>query len=386
MSASPVTALPEVAPRPTQRSVNLAIHTAKEWSHIEPQWRALADSSPYRTFYLSADWTGAWLETFGELLQPEILLFEERGACVGACLLIHNREKRGPFHVSRLYLNTAQSNAAERPMMEFNSVLCRAGWELKIADSLGAHLQALDWNEFVIEGMRSGPILDYLQTRALPHLAARVSVVPSYYVDLERLRRSNTPYEKSLSSNTREQLRRGLRRYSSIGPIEVEVACDFSRATDLFEEMRQMHQSTWTERGQVGALDPQLEFHRTLMKRAFANGGIHLLRVSAGGQTLGVLYNFIQDRKVYFFQSGFNYKVAPELQPGLVTHACAIYHYLEAGYDDYDFLAGDARYKRSLAKDFRNLAWIVFARPSVKLTFIDFLRAVRRRMRFRPGN
>ena len=97
--------------------------------------------------------------------------------------------------------------------------------------------------------------------------------MPSYYVNLEQLRQSGASYESSLSSNTREQLRRSVRRYVTIGEVRVEVATELFRAEQLFDEMCGMHQSRWQKKGETGAFGPgrRLEFHRTLIRRAFEN-------------------------------------------------------------------------------------------------------------------
>ena len=266
--------------------------------------------------------------------------------------------------------------------MEFNGVLCREGWEDKVAEALGAHLRALDWDEFAIAGISPGPMLTSLQSRSFPELHAEISLRPSFYVDLDRLRQSNIEYEKSLSPNTREQLRRSLRLYAESGELRIEVAPDLAIAEKFFAEMCSMHQSTWMERGETGAFTPgrRLEFHRALIQRAFPAGCIQMVRVSAGGEAIGNLYNFVRNGKVYFFQSGFHYKQDKRLKPGLVTHALAIRYCLQAGFRDYDFLAGNAQYKRSLAKDCRQLAWVIFSRRRVKLVIIDKLRAVKHRL------
>ena len=44
---------------------------------------------------------------------------------------------------------------------------------------------------------------------------------------------------------------------------------------------------------------------------------------------------------------------------GMLTHALAIEHYRQRAMREYDFLAGDARYKRSLANSSRDLHWTV---------------------------
>ena len=63
--------------------------------------------------------------------------------------------------------------------------------------------------------------------------------------------------------------------------------------------------------------------------------------------------------KVFFFQSGFDYELDPARSPGMLTHALAIEHYRGRAMQEYDFLAGDARYKRSLANRCRDLHWAV---------------------------
>ena len=369
--------------RQTKR-VKVSACPARDWLKVAPVWVKLADSSPDSSFFLSAEWISTWLETYGNTLQTEILVFEDEGGeAVGACLLVRSLERRGPFWVRRIYLNTGGGNPADRPMMEFNNLLCGAGWEAEIAEAIGVHLRSLPWDEFAIEGICQGPALTWLQATSVPQRPASIVLRPSFYVDLARLRQSRASYESSLSPNTREQLRRSLRLYSSVGEIRVEVAQELSRAEELLEEMCGMHQSRWKGRGEPGAFASAtcLAFHRLLIRRAFAQGAIQILRASAGEETIGILYNFVHKGKVSFYQSGLNYTKDKHLKPGLVTHACAIQECLALGFDDYDFLAGDARYKRSLAKDSRHLAWVVFARSSLKLALIEFLRAVKRKVR-----
>jgi len=349
---------------------------------VAPLWSELWRSSPYCSVYLSPHWIAAWLETFAALLPVEILVFEEGAAAVGACLLVSSSERRGPFRIRRIYLNTGGGPPADRSMMEFNNLLCRAGFEQKIARALGAHLRSRKWEEFAIEGICPGPILSWLQTDLSSEFPASITTRPSFYVDLNRLRRSGLPYESWLSPNTREQLRRSLRLYQKLGAVRAEAARDLPAAEEFFAEMCRMHQSTWKRRGEAGAFASarKLAFHRTLIRNAFVEGAIQLVRVTAGEEIIGILYNFVQKDKVYFYQSGFHYRPDKRLKPGLVTHVCAIQLCLEAGYEDYDFLAGEARYKKSLAKDSRPLAWVVFSRPRIKLVLIELLRTVKARI------
>ena len=275
--------------------VTISVYSLKDWPRVEPLWGKLADSSPYSSFHLSAEWIGSWLDIFGELLQSQILIFEDQGVAVGACLLVKSNQRQGPFRVRRIYLNTGGEDPADRGTAEFNDLLCLPGYEQAIAKALGAHLSALEWDEFAVDGMCPGPILSKLQSDCFPGLLLTSIVRPSFHVNLDHLRQSGIPYERSLSPNTRQQLRRSLRFYSHLGSVRTEVAQDIARVEEFFDEMIQLHNLTWKGRGEPGAFAStrRLAFHRSLIRRAFARGCIQMLRVTTGNETIGVLYTIL---------------------------------------------------------------------------------------------
>jgi len=68
---------------------------------------------------------------------------------------------------------------------------------------------------------------------------------------------------------------------------------------------------------------------------------------------------FVHDGWVAAYQSGFDFGPdADRLRPGLICHLMAIQHYRRAGMRRYDFLGGEARYKRSLANAEIPLVWL----------------------------
>lgn len=328
----------------------------------------------------------AWLDVFAASVPFQLLRFDEQGSTVAVCLLTCMLESRRPFRLLRIYLNSGGEPIPERTLMEFNNILCLPGKEEAVAEALGNHLHTMVWDEFAIGGICPGAVLTSLQTKGLPGIPANVNLRSTFFVDLDALRTAGQSYLESLSANTRSQIRRSLKQYADGGTIKTDIAADLATAEMFFEEMCRMHQDAWTSRGEPGAFAPgrRLEFHRKLIRTAYAKGSVHLLRVTAGDQTIGVLYNFVRNGKVSFFQSGFNYACNRRLKPGLVTHACAIQHYLDHGFRQYDFLVGDARYKESLAKNSASLAWVVFSRPTFKTLLIESLRVMKRRMKRNP--
>ena len=155
-------------------------------------------------------------------------------------------------------------------------------------------------------------------------------------------------FMSSLSRNSRQQLRRSMRAYECKGPLTVEVARDTQSALTFFSQMRALHVSSWTRRENRHAFsNPFFEtFHRSLIRHGVANGTVDLLRVSAGDQAIGYLYNFRHDGTVSSYQSGFD-DVDRRLRPGYVCHALAIAHYAAAGMSSYDFLGGTNQLKQS---------------------------------------
>src|SRR5438309_9045451 len=87
---------------PAKAPLDISVYSADQWPDIARVWTELANISPYSSFYLSTEWTAAWLETFGKALKPELLVFKEAGQPMGACLLISIVERRGPFRVVRI--------------------------------------------------------------------------------------------------------------------------------------------------------------------------------------------------------------------------------------------------------------------------------------------
>jgi CelD/BcsL family acetyltransferase involved in cellulose biosynthesis len=379
---------PVLAPsRDTSRAgcqIRTERYTPERWARVADDWARIFAVSAQASFFLHPDWVQTWLEVFASTVDPLMVTIENGGDPAGICLLARGVDWQGPFPVRRLYLNTAGEPQTECVCSEFNGLLCRPGWERAVANALAGYLQGEGWEEFVVRGVTEEAAGGIEPIFAGCECLAQWST--DYYVDLETLRSRGGAYVDGLSRNTRAQVKRAMRLYQEAGPILVTVAESPAEVGDLFRELVRLHQETWTSRGEPGAFGAARvrEFHERLIARAAPRGAVQLLRVSAGGATIGVLYQFLDNGRVYFYQSGLNYTGDNRYKPGLVTHAAAIEYWRTRGLGEYHFLAGedfDVRYKRSLATDARTLGWLTFQRRSLKLRAIARLRRVKRRLR-----
>jgi CelD/BcsL family acetyltransferase involved in cellulose biosynthesis len=336
------------------RPSDLAV-VAERWQSLE----ARADPS----FFQSWSWVGCLAEE--RFPDPVLLAAEEDGRTIA--LALFNRTRR-LFVPEALHLAESGGGALDSVFVEHNGPLIESGRE----DVLPAVLRSAVGAAVAAEGRarRRRLVLSGVDETLL--LAARAAIAgggytcllrtrPAPFVDLAGLRRAGVGFLQNLSANTRYQLRRSARRYARLGPLAIQRPATLAEAWSFLDGLAALHQATWRRRGLPGmfASPDFLRFHRTLLARTLPRGEVDLLRMTAGSQTFGYLYNFRFRGRVLTYQSGFDYAAA-ELheKPGMTCHHMAIEACAAEGIDCYDFLAGADRYKTSLATGSVPLHWL----------------------------
>jgi CelD/BcsL family acetyltransferase involved in cellulose biosynthesis len=125
--------------------------------------------------------------------------------------------------------------------------------------------------------------------------------------------------------------------------------------------MADLHQVVWEGRGKPGSFASPFfrRFHHGLIEAGFSRREVTVMKISSGGTAIGFLYNFIWRGWMSAYQSGFAYRSdETKAKPGLTCHFAAVRDALHQGLDGYDFLAGDDRYKRSLADRSHPQYWL----------------------------
>jgi len=321
---------------------------ARAWLDLE----ARADGS----FFQSWAWTGCLVE---ERFAEPWLLTARRGDRIVA-LALFNRAPRAGLGRRALLLGESGVAAQDSIFIEHNGLLVdrteptglRAHCWAALSAAGEAGLRRATW---VLSGVPAA-IRDELPGNRIERILARR---PAPRRDLAR--DGDGAVLDGLSPNTRQQLRRSLRGWEAIGPLRLEAADGADQAGPFLAGLVDLHQRYWTGRGKPGAFaEPFFErFHRALIRRAAPDQRLDLIRVSAGERVAGYLYNLVHRDWVAAYQSGFDFgEDSDKLRPGLVCHLLAIEHYRAAGMRLYDFLGGEARYKRSFANDEAELLWL----------------------------
>ncbi len=320
----------------------------RSFAALGADWEALEQEAPAASVFQGWGWVGCLAE---ERYPDPVLLraIDTDGRLRG--LALFNRRAGG------LHLAESGDAVLDAPFIEHNAPLVAEGPDAAAATR--ALLQAA-WavrgtRRLVLSGAApavvdaAGGMPWRLQARAAPA------------VDLATL-----PAEgllPTLSANARYQIRRSHRTLEALGggPLRLETAAIEAEALTWFDAMLALHGETWRRRGMPGAFADTavLRFHRALIPRLLARGELAMQRVTAGaGLVVGTLYNLRRNGRVFAYQSGLRQPEDPAKQkPGLTCHALAIDAARAAGDRIYDFLAGDARYKRSLANTEATLLW-----------------------------
>jgi CelD/BcsL family acetyltransferase involved in cellulose biosynthesis len=346
----------------------------REWSAFASTWERLYTSNPQASFFLSREWVDTWLATFGESLNPDLITFSADGEVVGCCLIVWRTQWVRGALLRRVFLNCSGEDTADSTCIEYNTILSLPEYADQVTRELGRVLRSKYWDELNLNGVAADSPLSSL---AASLGKCEISAQPSHLVDLSQVRDSVGGYDSVLSPNTRKQLRRGMRQYEQTsGPCTLRLAATLDEAMQIFARLIDLHQKAWQARGRPGvfASGKFTGFHTRMIESQFAPGQILMAEVCSGSEVIGALYGFFHRGRVYLYQSGFLYAADSRLKPGLITHYLAILHCLKDPLlREYDLLAGDSQFKRSLETGSRPLQWIVVRRMTLSsLLFVGF--------------
>ncbi|MEZ5835475.1 MAG: GNAT family N-acetyltransferase [Geminicoccaceae bacterium] len=328
--------------------------------------------------FLGEPWLGTWLATSGST--PGLLCCRDGDELRAAGFLAASRQRRlgGLVRSRRWNLNTSGDPAIDTVFLEYNGLI---GQSADDPDPLLEALEYLDgqpgWDELHLHGLQAN-VAEALQRRW--RRSRVVWEAPTYRIDLDELRRDGRDLLSRLSRNSRQQVRRAMKLYEERGPLSVRIAADSRESLAFFDDMKRLHIGTWSARGHdKGAFGQSYfeTFHRHMITRHPGDHRVEMMAITAGNEPVGYLYNFVAGGHVHNYQCGFADEKDNRLKPGLVSHVMAIGHHMRNGAGIYDLLAGDQRYKSSLASPGPSLQSLVIWRARPGLVLEDLLRRAR---------
>jgi CelD/BcsL family acetyltransferase involved in cellulose biosynthesis len=364
-------------------AIEVVVEPLTDPAALAVQWREL-EGRAEAPFFLSWYWIGTWLRMVDVPVFVVTAYLDDRR--VGLALLAHRVVLRHHvLKVSTFFLHQSGDEAEDVITIEFNDVLAERGREDAVRTAVLAALVDRDrvggyrHDALIWRGAVGG------LTTTLDALGLRwryLDSTTSAYVDLAGIRASGRSYAAHLRPNTRHQVRRAAALYEQRGPLVLERAASMPEALAFFRAAGALHQRRWRERGKPGAFGHPfyVGFHERLITAGVAAGVVELVRLRAGDDVVGYLYNFVYRGRVYFYFSGLRFEEDNRLKPGLVTHARCIEDHLAHGAEVYDFMGGAERYKLNLGRPGPDIVGLVVERPRPQLRLEAALRRAKHRL------
>lgn len=329
---------------------------------LESHWREL-ESRADVSFFVSWHWIGAWLALICPPRIARLASVYQNGRRVALGVFTVRRRwfGLGPMH---LRLHEVGDKLLDSLTIEYNGLLCERGHEREALAAVARHLTRADsrWLTFYLPGIDVDRVpFDRIRSDAID---IRMRKRATHYVDLATLRESGGDYVSTvLSSKARSAVRRTARKMESqFGEVSLTVAGTQEEKLAFFQAMMQLHEAHWSdERDEHGAFsDPRIRrFHESLIADSAEGEGAQLVRLDAGGQAIGYVYNLVWRGVVYFYQAGIDYPHFGDCgSPGLLLLTRVIERALGDGHARFELMAGDAEYKRTLGMAEGKMIWL----------------------------
>jgi CelD/BcsL family acetyltransferase involved in cellulose biosynthesis len=369
------------------------IREAQRLHALVPEWRQLASQAARDELSLSPVWLLPWWRVFGAVAGRElrVVTLREGGRLVGLAPLCTWRAPLAPLvRVRRLEPMGTGEDEADEVCSEYTGFLAARGAQGLVADAFADALAAgalgpvdeVLWPALATDGDAGGQVLRSLHRAGLqvertvmpgaPHIP-----LPARWDD----------YLAALSQDKRYVLRRALREFDawSGGHHQVHRAETPPEVDEGLRLLRALHDERWSAAGKPGVFASPLfsAFLDGVAHELHREGALELLWLTVKGAPVAAAFNVIWDGRVHFYQAGRVMDVPSKVKPGVVLHAFAIQRAIEAGRREYDFLAGEARYKLDLALAVRPLVSVRATRPSLRLASFELARRLGRELRER---
>jgi CelD/BcsL family acetyltransferase involved in cellulose biosynthesis len=336
-------------------------------------WLALLGQSASNEPMLSPAWLLPWWRIYGNRHELALGLFRDGERVVGLAPLLRRRYWHWPgLPFRRLELLGADVDEEDGVGSDYLHLIAATGAEESVAAAFAAavaHGAFGAWDELSLPNLGGGhPMTAHLIAAFHHHeLSAEcVQITVARYVPLPA---TWEDYLKALDKKDRYNLLRAGRDFDAwaAGDGEVRRASTPAELEEGRHILAALHNERWEAASVAGAFQGErfAAFHAEVMPRLLAAGALELLWLTVRGEAVAAMYNVVWNNKVYFYQCGRRLDVPHHLRLGIVLIGHALRAAIAVGRREFDFLGGDARYKRHLALAHRPIESLRVGRPSL---------------------
>jgi hypothetical protein len=319
-----------------------------ELEAIEIEWKALVEGIPAAPIFFTWEWLSTWCQHYSDLGELWLITFRDPQNKLIGILPWVLRYGSGLLRTRKLAFLFNQPPVHQ-------DIICHPKDRPAVYEALSAYLSARkhEWDVVEMKGLAEGSCLKE-HFRGLPgHLQPREDFI-CYYITLPDTWQI---LEKSLSANRRKQIRKNRRHLEQEHgpqvifrriqePDEIEPALD---------RLIHYNRVKWQEREGVSAFEDERyrRFNHAIARLAFDRGWLRFYELSVDEELLSSRLCFLFKNVVYDFQTAFN-SAWSDYSPGELLLVYALEDAISAGAQEFDFLPGTYRWKKSWSTGMRS--------------------------------
>ncbi|MDH3514744.1 MAG: GNAT family N-acetyltransferase [Gammaproteobacteria bacterium] len=309
------------------------------------EWNTLLRESDANTIFLTWEWISAWRRTIEDSVEPFVIAVrDDTGRLAGI----------GPFYFSRLCLANLVPYRCLRTLGDYPTGAEYPDWIVhrscgeKVAESIARTLAArsADWDLMWLPLMcgwnASFERLEIACKSAGLSMQSRPTdfsaiPLPSTYPE----------YEKMLSKNVRDELKRSFRVVVGRSGAKFELCDRPERIPEYLEAMFDLNARRWASAGAVGTFvrkPLEARFYHEFSPTALEHDWLFLSALRIHDTIMAVDVGYIYDGRFYALQGGFDPGGPKNM--GHVQRKFIVEKLIDRGIREFDFLGTVTDYKR----------------------------------------
>jgi len=349
-----------VTPFPGSELVVEVIDTMTEFRAVKAAWQALEKRDPEGTVYLSWEWL---MHAFAENPGRWRVLAVRRADQPNTYVCLYPIKYRTHWSKSRSELQSELEAGGRLLWSEYTGFLCQPSYEETAIKLIARHIQSMPWVKLSLR-YEVSENRARIFAESFPESDFKVSWL-NYRINKGETDNLLCPQVKlpknfedymatSLSTNTRQKLRRLSRKHLDTGDVRITETSQTTFTTNLKILLALWTQKWASNKGQNTAGNVASNYAQ-ILAAAESLGLLYMPVLWRGDRPLGALGHVLDPemKRVHFIVAGRD-ETANAPYVGHLLHAHSIKWAIENGYETYDFCHGNEAYKYSFgAEDVR---------------------------------
>lgn len=345
--------------------------TWEELQELRPYWNGLLSQSSSNTVFLTWEWCSVWWKNYGTGCQLFVLAVWEDQSPVAVAPLYRHEARACGKKWQRLRLIGDGSHDSD-----YLDCFAETGREAEMMALFVEFLQKTDsWDWMELNGPRqkspcTAALISWVRQKSWKFA---VEPVPCSTLALPK---SWDDYLRILEPRFRTKVRSSialLRNFVKSDPIK----CGSEREIqNWLPVLFDLHTRRWASENMPGVFRDTAKrgFYHDLSRLALERGWLGFHRLNWAERPLALQYGLVYANRFHLLQEGYDPDFST-IRPGLALRAWLMHHSIDAGLEEYDFLAGVAQHKLDWgARETISTRLTISANPSAHLAALTMPR------------